>query len=422
MFGSSAYTITNDKHIKNAPVPEHLDARIHPGRLVFTTQDKLNKNDTIDVSDLTVLDVGHICAAPNFQVMNECAQTGYGKIQQHPVMGKVVQVYQLSYTKGLDVKDTYWMKARMETGEKKELLIPVSYMNFSDGKYPDVHNASLPMGTSVAFTYTLEISSGKPLAANIRLVTFLNSRNMFGTPARRVETIMETQPNGYIVDTHLHPFPIIYRPDRNDLLQKHIADVIVPSQTETIHKIYIHFVDEYYTLTDLNNISITSLASWIEFTYQKNWQDASLDQMVEAFVYLKQDDELTKTFLNGDLSVTLVYTLTNHNYFLLAAQQIQNSFNKICQAGHKHLSKETGVVILYAPVTHSPVGKIAQVNSSQLLSKTACSSLKATHTYRAGYKIPYTYGPRKKGMIEETTMNLSLVTYSDNAIKGNTLN
>ena len=402
LFGCSCYTITcpDDQEF-----PRQFDPAQFPLRQVTASASALsNPNMTIDVKELDVFTATDLCKIHDNESIESYAPVGYGKIVKDSSRGKMAAIFKLSYERGADNKDTYWSKVR--TGkEKKELLIPISYLNYSS-TYPTLDNTSLPPGTTISFNYGFEVTTGKNFACNIRIVTLLNSRNMYGSPACRLQSKIVKQPNGHNVDLHVHEHELTIQDEQCELLCKHVAKAAEGAPW----KVHVFFRDA--DANGPNEISIMQLGRYLQQQHNCHWFEASLDQMVEAYVATKKDNHLTNAYQIKTLSVTFIFSLTNQNYLQLATKQIHNSYNLHGQNGHTHLNKNIGVIVVFRPEIHSASGCISQVNHLGLLSKGACSALGKTYTHKPGYAIEYSHSGYKRG---KTHAFISLAVFSDSA-------
>jgi hypothetical protein len=402
LFGCSCYTITcpDDQEF-----PKQLDPALFPLRQVTASASALsNQNMTIDVKELEVFTTLDLCKIHDNESIESFAPVGYGKIIKDSSRGKMVAIFKLSYERGTDNKDTYWSKVR--TGkDKKELLIPVSYLNYSK-QYPNLDNTSLPPGTTVSFNYGFEVTTGKNFACNLRIVTLLNSRNMYGSPACRLQSKIVKQPNGHNVDIHVHEHELTIRDEQCALLCKHVKTAAEGAPW----LVHVFFRDADANGPD--EISIMQLGRYLQHHYNSHWYEASLDQMVEAYVAIKRNNSLSNAFHSKTLAVTFIFSLTNQNYLQLATKQIHDSYNLHNQNGHTHLNKNSGVIVVFRPENHSASGSISQVNHLGLLSKAACSALGKTYTYKPGYAIEYSHNGNKRG---KTHAFISLAVFSDSA-------
>ena len=402
LFGCSTYTITCSE---DQEFPKQFDPALFPLRQVTASPTALsNPGMTIDVKDLEVFTATDLCKIYDNESIESYAPVGYGKIVKDSSRGKMAAIFRLSYERGADNKDTYWSKVR--TGkDKKELLIPISYLNYNRN-YPTLDNTSLPPGTTISFNYGFEVTTGKNFACNIRIVTLLNSRNMHGSPACKLESKIVKQPNGHFVDIHVHEHELTIEDEQCKLLRSHVA-IATEGAPWTVHV--------YFRKADANGskeVSIMQLGRYLQQQYNSHWYEASLDQMVEAYVAIKKNSSLTNAFLSKNLAVTFIFSLTNQNYLQLATKQIHNSFNLHGQNGHTHLHKHTGVIVIFRPENHSASGSVSQVNHLDLLSKAACSALGKTYTHKPGYAIEYNHSGNKRG---RTHAFLSLAVFSDSA-------
>ena len=402
LFGCSCYTITcpDDQEF-----PKQLDPALFPLRQVTASASALsNQNMTIDVKELEVFTTLDLCKIHDNESIESFAPVGYGKIIKDSSRGKMVAIFKLSYERGTDNKDTYWSKVR--TGkDKKELLIPVSYLNYSN-QYPNLDNTSLPPGTTVSFNYGFEVTTGKNFACNLRIVTLLNSRNMYGSPACKLQSKIVQQPNGHFIDIHVHEHELTIEDEQCKLLCDHVA-IAAEGAPWKVH-VFFRKADA----NGANEVSILQLGRYLQQQHNSHWYDASLDQMVEAYVAVKRNTTLTNAYHNKTLSVTFIFSLTNQNYLQLATKQIHNSYNLHGQNGHTHLNKHTGVIVVFRPENHSASGSISQVNHLGLLSKAACSALGKTYTHKPGYAIDYSHSGYKRG---KTHAFISLAVFSDSA-------
>ena len=403
LFDATPYNITNKQASPNTPIPEHLNANLHPLRQIVVPSAALRKGSTIDVADIEVLTINDLCLS----AQNETpAQIGYGKIKQSAgATGKVIVIWEISYKNGADNKDKYWRKVR--THNSKELTIPVSYLNQSSNRPHLLDNTSLPTGTTVSFSYGMEVSSGKPFAYNISRVTLLNTCNTYGKPAQRLQSTVRLQPNGYNVDLHVHPAPITLLDNRCALLKKHLSEIT----TDAEHVVRIIFQDGVLA-NNLNEVTIGDLGRYIKAAHHQHWHEVSLDVLAQAYLGVKMNAALNAAHLKHSLQITFIFPLTNQNFLNLATQQIQNSYNRLCQSGHTHINKQIGVVVIFEPERHSPTGIVAQVNHNSLLSNTSCSALKSTHTHSKGYIIPYVHNHVSSNV---THTNLSFAVFADHA-------
>ena len=402
MFGCSCYTITcND----DQEYPKQFEPAMFPLRQITAPPAALaNPNMTIDVKDLELFTAADLCKIYDNESIASFAPVGYGKIIKDSSRGKMAAIFKLSYERGADNKDTYWSKVR--TGkDKKELLIPISYLNYNN-KYPTLDNTSLPPGTTISFNYGFEVTTGRNFACNIRIVTLLNSRNMFGSPACRLQSKTVTQPNGHNVDIHVHEHELTIQDEQSQLLSKHIS----VATADAVWKVHVYFRDA--VANSINEVTIMQLGRYIQQQHNSHWFEASLDQMVEAYVAVKRDNNLTNAYKNRALSVTFIFSLTNQNYLQLATKQIHNSYNLHGQNGHTYLNKHTGVIVVFRPENQSPSGCISQVNHLALLSKAACSALGKTYTYQPGYTLHYSHNGNRRG---STHAFISLAVFGDNA-------
>ena len=402
LFGCSRYTITNSD---DKEYPKQFDPALFPLRQVIAPANALtNPNMTIDVKDLELFTAADLCRIYDNESIESFAPVGYGKIIRDSSRGKMAAIYNLSYDRGPDCRDTYWSKVR--TGkDKKELLIPISYLNYSK-TYPTLDNTSLPVGTTISFNYGFEVTTGKNFACNIRIVALLNSRNMFGSPACRLQSKVVMQPNGHNVDIHVHEHELIIHDEYNKLLCSHVEKAVAGASW----KVHVYF--RAADADGLNEVSIIQLGRYLQQQYNIHWFDANLDQMVEAYVGIKRNTPLIEAYNSKKLAVTFIYSLTNQNYLQLATQQIHNSFNLYGQNGHTHLNAHTGVAVVFRPEAHSVSGSISQVNHLGLLSKAACAALGKTYTYKPGYTIDYSHGGNKRG---KTHAFISLAVFGESA-------
>ena len=404
LFDATPYNITYKQAPPNTPIPEYLNANLHPLRQIVVPSAALRNGSTIDVADIEVLSIDDLCLSAQNDANS--AQIGYGKIRQSAgATGKVIVIWEISYQKGADNKDKYWRKVRAHNG--KDLTIPVSYLNQSGGRLPLLDNTSLPTGTTVSFCYGMEVSASKPFAYNISRATFLNTCNTYGKPAQRLQSTARMQPNGFNVDLHVHPAPIVMLDNRCTLLQKHLSEITAGAP----HVVRIIFQDGVQA-SNLNEVTIGDLGRYIKAAHHKHWHEVSLDVLAQAYLGVKMNQTLNAALLNHSLQITFIFPLTNQNFLNLATQQIQNSYNRLCQSGHDHINAEIGVVVYFEPERHSPSGIIAQVNHTSLLSNTSCNALKSTHTHSKGYLIPYVHNHFSSNV---THTNLSFAVFADHA-------
>ena len=402
LFGCSCYTITCSE---DQEFPKQFDPAQFPLRQITASATALsNPSMTIDVKELEIFTATDLCRIFDNESIESYAPVGYGKIIKDSSRGKMAAIFKLSYEKGADNKDTYWSKVR--TGkDKKELLIPISYLNYNS-HYPTLDNTSLPPGTTISFNYGFEVTTGKNFACNIRIVTLLNSRNLYGSPACKLQSKIVKQPNGHFVDIHVHEHELTIEDEQCKLLCNHVA-IAAEGAPWKVHV--------FFRKADANGpdeISIMQLGRYLQQQHNSHWYDASLDQMVEAYVAVKRDNTLTTAYHNKTLSVTFIFSLTNQNYLQLATKQIHNSYNLHGQNGHTHVNKHTGVIVVFRPENHSASGNISQVNHLGLLSKAACSALGKTYTHKPGYAIEYSHSGNKRG---KTHAFISLAVFSDSA-------
>jgi hypothetical protein len=246
MFGCSCYTITcND----DQEYPKQFEPAMFPLRQITAPPAALaNPNMTIDVKDLELFTAADLCKIYDNESIASFAPVGYGKIIKDSSRGKMAAIFKLSYERGADNKDTYWSKVR--TGkDKKELLIPISYLNYNN-KYPTLDNTSLPPGNTISFNYGFEVTTGRNFACNIRIVTLLNSRNMFGSPACRLQSKTVTQPNGHNVDIHVHEHELTIQDEQSQLLSKHIS----VATADAVWKVHVYFRDA--VANSINEVTI----------------------------------------------------------------------------------------------------------------------------------------------------------------------
>ena len=402
LFGCSCYTITCPE---DQEFPKQFDPAQFPLRQVTASATALsNPSMTIDVKELDIFTATDLCKIYDNESIESYAPVGYGKIIKDSSRGKMAAIFKLSYEKGADNKDTYWSKVR--TGkDKKELLIPISYLNYNQN-YPSLDNTSLPPGTTISFNYGFEVTTGKNFACNIRIVTLLNSRNMYGSPACKLQSKIVKQPNGHFVDIHVHEHELTIEDEQCKLLCNHVA-IAADGAPWKVHV--------FFRKADANGpdeISIMQLGRYLQQQHNSHWYEASLDQMVEAYVAVKRNSSLTNAYHSKTLAVTFIFSLTNQNYLQLATKQIHNSYNLHGQNGHTHLNKHTGVIVVFRPENHSASGSISQVNHLGLLSKAACSALGKTYTHKPGYAIDYSHSGNKRG---KTHAFISLAVFSDSA-------
>ena len=411
MFSSTEFEVVA---ADNEAYPDELLPTLHPARLVYIRSDLLIPKQPISASDLQILSRKEMQAMKDLNVLIRNLPVGFGKIQYEPT-GMHVKVMSSTYKSGPDDKVTY-LRPVYNHGTEKHLLIPVSSLNFGETKEtPILEQSILPQGTHVKFLFSPGLVKDKTFACNLSLVTLLPADNCYGSPPKKVTSITQLQAGGVHIDLHVAPFGITLRSERCDLLESHLKD-LTPKDSLSLKILHSNTNSQ-----DPVAVSVGELDRAFRTVGKGSWEQASLDQIVEMIIIIKQK---TNPSLDAHKAqkkkFTLVFTLANQNQQNVVSKNIADSYNNHHHAGHSLLHPHTGVLLVIQPTSHSNKG-IAKVNAAQIFSKTHCSGLGSTHTYAPGYAIPYVkdHGKVDAGETEQvlgtTLTHVSILTFADSA-------
>ena len=401
MFNSTEYEVIADR---DTEYPTELLPSVHPGRIVSIRSDLIVPKQPILASNLFVTQLADIQRWNNLKILTQRLPDGFGKIHYEPT-GMHVKVLSSTYKSGPDDKVSY-LRPIYNHKTEDYLLIPVSKLTLEDGKEtPDLEQSLLPQGTHVKFKFSPGFTNGKPYACNLNLVTILPADNTFGSPPRKVDTIIQAQPGGVPVDLHVAPYGITYRSNRCPLLCRHVSELIPKDALP------LYIIHSNSKINDYNTVSVGELDRAFRSALKSNWDQTNLDCIVEMILQIKKSNTLNEHYAQKK-KFTVIFQLANQNQQNVISKNIADSFNIHNPTGHKLLHPQCGVLMEFEPTAPTSKG-IAKVNAAQILSKAHCSSLRSTHHYTPGYAIPYV---KDRGMVEldiaETEIGRSLTFVS----------
>ena len=377
MFNSTEYEVVA---AKDQPFPESLLPSAHPGRIVSIRSDLVTPRSPILATNLHVPELADIQKWNNVKVLLQLLPDGFGKIHYEPT-GMHVKVMSSTYKSGPDDKVSF-LRPIFNHKTESYLQIPVSRLTFGDAKeIPELEQSLLPQGTHVKFKFSPGLTTGKTYACNLSLVTILPADNTFGSPPKKVDTIIQQQPGGVPVDLHVAPYGITLRSNRCTLLTQHVKELIPKDSLP------LYIIHSNSRIKDFNSVSVGELDRAFRSAHKSNWDQTNLDQIVEMILQIKNNEDL-----NGHKALkkkfTVIFSLANQNQQNVVSKNIADSYNIHNPTGHSLLHPDCGVLMELQPTVPTNKG-IAKVNAAQILSKAHCSSLRSTHTYGPGYAIPF---------------------------------
>ena len=385
MFNSTEYEVIAAKDV---PYPEALLPSAHPGRIVSIRSDLVVPRSPILASNLHVPGLADIQRMNNMKFLTQLLPDGFGKIHYEPT-GMHVKVLSSTYKSGPDDKVSF-LRPIFNHKTESYLLIPVSKLTLSDAKeVPELEQSLLPQGTQVKFKFSPGLTTGKTYACNLSLVTILPADNTFGSPPKKVDTIIQPQPGGVPVDLHVAPYGITLRSNRCALLCQHMMELIPKDALP------LYIIHSNARVNDSNTVSVGELDRAFRNAHKSNWDQANLDRIVEMILLIKNNNSLNEHKAQKK-KFTVIFSLANQNQQNVISKNIADSYNIHNPTGHTLLHPECGVLMELEPTAITNKG-IAKVNAAQILSKAHCTSLRSTHSYTPGYAIPFV---KDRGLVE----------------------